>query len=143
MTRRLDEAKNLLEKGSYTCVIAHDKDFLTSTEDGIKPLLNWFSSTEDLRGASAADKVVGKAPAFLYVLFGVSEVYGAVMSESALELLSAHGIQASYTTLVPFIQNKWQTGMCPIEQSVAEIDDPELALTAIRQQLKELAVMKK
>lgn len=142
MSHKLDEARELFRKGEYSCVILQKQNIFTSRKKGIKPLLEWYSASIDLRGASAVDKVVGKAPAFLYVLFGVSEVYAPVMSKEALKILYAFGIQASYRTLVPFIKNEMRTGMCPIEQAVADIDDPELALEAIQQRLADLAVVR-
>ena len=66
-----------------TCAIVGEDTVLRSKERGIKPLMAWLAAGEDCVGAVAADKVVGKAAAFLYVLLGVAEVHANVMSESA------------------------------------------------------------
>lgn len=143
MSNNLDKARELLEREHYTCVVCGDKETYTSKEQGVKPLLGWLSAGLNLQGSSVADKVVGKAPALLYVLLGVSEVFAPIMSETAVEVFAAHSIQASYESLVPFIQNKMKTGSCPIEQSVKDITDPRLAPVAIQNRLKILMNAKK
>lgn len=85
-----------------------------------------------LRGAVVADKVVGKAAASLLILSSVKEVYAHVISSSALELLEAHGISTTYGTLVPFIVNRAQTAMCPLETRCIPCQTPEECLTEIR-----------
>ena len=67
----MENAKELLESGGYTCVITDGDRVLTSTLRGVKPLVQFLESGRDLTGFSAADKVVGRATAYLYVLLGV------------------------------------------------------------------------
>ena len=83
MDRNLVYAKELLEKENFTCVLWYGEHLYTSRERGVKPLLEWLDQGLDLSSFSAADKVVGKAAAFLYVLLGVSRVYASVISEAA------------------------------------------------------------
>ena len=47
---------------------------------------------DELRGAIAADKVAGKAAAFLYVLLGVSAVRTRLSSLPAREVFARHGV---------------------------------------------------
>ena len=70
----LDKARSHLETGSYTCVISRGEETFFATDRGVKPLLNWLEECVDMRGASAADRVVGRATAFLYCLLGVSRL---------------------------------------------------------------------
>ncbi|MBT1173218.1 DUF1893 domain-containing protein [Bifidobacterium sp. MA2] len=105
---------------------------LTGSGRGVRPLLQWLAAGARLDGFSAADRVVGKGAALLYAKLGVKAVWAATMSEAGLAALRAHGIEASYGTLVPVILNRDGTGMCPIERSVASIDDLDAAETAIR-----------
>ena len=72
MTMDMTKARSLLESGDYTCVVCHGDTVHTATERGVKPLLNWLDEGMDLRGFSAADRVVGRATAFLYCLLGVT-----------------------------------------------------------------------
>lgn len=139
MSEDLKKAVTMLDSGNYTCVLCKGGTTYTSTERGVKPLLAWLDRKMDLRGFFAADKVVGKGAAFLYVLLGVEEVYAQVMSELAADVFSAHGIQASCAVLVPGISNRSKTGPCPMEDAVRDIDEPEQALEALRKRLQEMA----
>ena len=96
MTADLIRAKALL-KDDVTCALVGGGRAVTSTQRGVKPLLAWLGG--DHRGFAAADKVVGRAAAFLYVLLGVSSLYAAVLSEPALAVLRAHHIPVEYDTL--------------------------------------------
>ncbi len=134
----LKKAKNLISSGEYTCVLAQGEKVYTSTQRGVKPLLALLDDNTNLDGFSCADKVVGKAAAFLYVLLKVKCVYAIVISHPAIDVLQNYGIYAEYETLVSSIRNRSNTGFCPMEQCVLSIDTPHEACKAIRQTLKKL-----
>lgn len=92
----------------------------------------------DLRGFSAADKVVGKATAFLYCLLGVRAVYAPIVSESAAEVPASHGIDAAWDQKVPLIRNRGKTAGCPMETAVRDLREADAALAAIREALRKL-----
>ena len=138
MTPLLKAKAQLFEDNLLTCVIIKDKEIYKSTLRGVKPLLEFLDSRADLRDGSAADKVVGKGAAFLYVLLGVKEVFAGVISESALDVLSKNGIKTEYDNLVPAIKNRKGDGFCPIETAVLNESDPAAALSKIRETLKNL-----
>ena len=135
MCNDLQKARQLLEAGDYTCVLHRSGVTHTSTHRGVAPLLNWLDQKADFQGFSAADRVVGKATAYLYCLLGVSGVFARVMSRPALEVLARHGIPASWELLVDAIENRQKTGPCPMEYATRNATTPEEALTAIRQAL--------
>ena len=67
-------------------------------ERGVKPLLQWISEGRSFEGWSVADKVVGKAPALLYVQLKPAAVYAIAMSGAAVseqEPFDVH-LQGSY-----------------------------------------------
>ena len=132
------KAQKLLASGSFTCVCVKGEHVLTSTERGVKPLLNWLDSHESYKEYSVADKVVGKAAAFLYVLLGVRIVYASVISMPALEILKKYGIDVSFEQSVEMIRNRTNTGYCPMEQATLNIDEPEEALIKIKDTIKKL-----
>lgn len=138
MSSNMTKARSLLDTGDYTCAVCRDDAVYTATERGVKPLLNWLDSDLDLSGFSAADRVVGRATAFLYVLLGVKEVYARIMSRPAAEVLRAHGIAAEAGTLVDGIINRKGTGPCPFEAAVMEITDAREALAAIRAKMAQM-----
>lgn len=139
MKSDIEKAKSLLESDGYTCVLCSEDIIHTSTERGVKPLLAWIDSGTDMKGFSAADKVIGKAAAFLYVILGVKEVYACVISEPAKQVLTENCIVVSYDTLTDTIRNRSGTGFCPMETAVKSITDAGAALEAVRQKLKELS----
>ena len=121
----LEHARQCLQSGNYTCVLCKGKTVHTSTERGVKPLLRWIASGEDFSGFSAADKVVGKGAAFLYVRLGVKAVYATVISKSAWQVLQN-------------IINRKGDGICPFEAAVLEIEDAQVAYGAICRKMDEM-----
>ena len=138
MRNDLTKARTLLDTGSYTCVVCRGDSLHTATERGVKPLLSWLDAGLDLGGFSAADRVVGRATAFLYCLLGVKAVYAGVMSRPAAQVLRSHGIAAEAGQLVEGIINRKGTGPCPFEAAVMEITDAGEALKAIRERMARL-----
>lgn len=84
-----------------------------------------------LKDACVADKIIGKAAALLLILGGAKAVYGEVMSENAHRLLTEAGLEVQYGSLVPYIVNRKEDGMCPMEQAVAGLSDPKEAPAAL------------
>ena len=102
----LEQAKRILAEQGCTCVLVRGDTVHIGTDRGIKPLVLWLEAGTDCRGFSAADKVVGRATAFLYARLGVKEVYAAVMSRGAIEVLQAFGIAHSCESQVEAILNR-------------------------------------
>ena len=138
MNANMEKARKLLGSESYTCVVCRDLQIYTTKARGVAPLLYWLDSGIDLTGFSAADRVVGRGAAFLYCLLGVREVFAYVMSHPAAEVLRAHGISAQADTFVDGIINREGTGPCPFESAVLNIQNPQEALTAIRNKRSQL-----
>lgn len=135
----LKKAKQILEDGGFTCVLVKGEQTYSSKERGVAPLLKFLDETGEMSGFSAADKVVGKAAAFLYVLLAVEQLYVKVISKSALEVLNQHDISVEYEELVEAIRNRANTGFCPMETAVREINEPQKAWKVILEKRKELS----
>ena len=135
MNHECQKALAKLKTDHLTCVLLHGETVYTSRLRGVRPLLDLIDGNVNCNGFSAADKVVGRAAAFLYILLGVSELYALTVSRSALELLESHRIPVSYDICVEAIRNRDNTGFCPMETCVLDIEDPKLALSAIRAKL--------
>ena len=134
----IEKARNILEKTGSTCVFCNDQTVLTDSRRGVRPLLELLENNMDMTTFDAADKVVGKAAAYLYCLIGIRSLYAAVISHSALAVLEKYRIPVFYGTLVPAIRNRTNDGPCPMEHAVWEIDDPQEALQAIYKTLDAL-----
>lgn len=138
MEHDLKKARKILDQSGYTCVLVHGTQIRSSNHRGVRPLLDLLDSGESLCGFCAADKVVGKATAFLYVLLGVRAVYARVVSVPAAQVLEAYGIQLEYGSQVDAIANRDKTGLCPMESAVRHIEEPTAALNAVRDTLRRL-----
>ncbi len=134
------DAKEILIAGGYTCVLTDGGAVYTSTDRGVKPLVRFLESGEVPAGFSAADKVVGRATAYLYVLLKVKEVYAQVISQPAVDVLRENGIKVACERLVPNIINRKGDGICPFEAAVMEIRDADSAYAAIRKKMAEMNI---
>lgn len=130
----LEQAKQIFQSGTYSFVIVNDGRVLTTgTRDGIGELLQAVEQYgAQLRGASLADKVVGKAVAMVAVYAGLRAVYSPLASRAALEVLQPRGISLQADSLVPLIRNKRNDGPCPMERLTQPLDEPRDAVVALQ-----------
>lgn len=76
--------------------VVNDGSVSRFSESGIKDRLGIAESNKELLdGASVADKIVGRAAAFVMISCGVKEVYAGVMSKGAAALFAVHGVPCS------------------------------------------------
>lgn len=127
-----------LEEENLTCILQKGESVFTSRLKGIRPLLDLIAQGKDVRGGYAADRIVGKAAALLYVMMGVKGVFAEVLSESALAVLNKHGVHAEYSVLTPNIINRAGDGLCPMEQTVLAINEPSAAYAALSEKAEQL-----
>ena len=126
-----------LEAQNLTCIVQKDDRILISRLRGICPLLDLIKQRENLHSACAADRIVGKAAAMLYVLMGVKGVFAEVLSKSGLAVLKNYGIYVEYATLTPNIKSRDGIGLCPMEQTVLTIDEPSAAYVALAKKVEQ------
>lgn len=134
MNDYLTQAIALLDgDDQLTCAVCGPHGTLTAKDRGIKPILQWLSTAPDqLAGGYAADKVVGKAAALLFIQGGIAALHTRVISQPALDALTAYHIPTTYDQLVPRIVNRAGDGLCPMESRVITIDDPAEAYLALK-----------
>ena len=119
----IEKAKEKIINGGYSCVLCRGSAVFASKERGIKPLVEFCRSGEKLSGFSAADKIVGRAAAFLYAFMGVKTVHACVLSRGGEQVLKAYSINYSYDILCDEIINRKGTDVCPMEKAVRDIDN--------------------
>ncbi|NLY18037.1 MAG: DUF1893 domain-containing protein [Clostridiaceae bacterium] len=122
----IELAKKILMDNNYTCVAVQGKDVvLTSFERGVKPLIQLYETKKDsYESLYLADKVIGKAAAYLAVLCGITSIYTNVVSEEAKKVLRTYNIPVSYELEVPFIVNRRGDGKCPMEELSEGVNEP-------------------
>lgn len=139
MSENLKSAKEKLRSGRYTLVMYDGSEMISSEKRGIAPLVELYRSGRDFSAFSAADKVVGRAAAFMYVLLGISSVYACCISKPAKAVLESAGISADFEKLVDRIASRDGKGLCPMETAVMDIDEPADAYKAILEKQTELS----
>ncbi len=121
----LERAKTLLSETDASLVVIKEDEEHISSDRGIAPILSLLEKNPDfLKGAYVADKVIGKAAAFLLVYAGIERLYARTLSKLAVQVLDDHFLTYEYDQLVPNIINRAGDGMCPMEQKVLNISDP-------------------
>lgn len=138
MINELEKTKQHLISGGYTCVLCKGEDIHISFDRGVKPLLLLLESGKSFKGYCAADKVVGKATAFLYVRLRVKAVYAKVISRSALQVLKEHNVYVENDITAENIINRAGDGICPFESAVLDIKDTDIAYKTILQKVQEM-----
>lgn len=139
MSNNLERAVELLNKNQLTFAAVSETENITSKQRGISPLLELLDNGKDLYDFSIADKVIGKAAAFLYILLNPKEISTVVISKPALKILKKSNIIVNYNTLTDAIRNRYNTGFCPMETAVMNTNDAHKALKLIRNRLLELS----
>ncbi len=128
-----DELIRILQDGNHSLVVAGD-GIRTFDGRGISDLYGLLTEHPGwLRGASVADKVVGKGAAALLILGGVRELFAGVVSTSALGLLKDSGIPVRFSQEVAHIVNRKGDGVCPVETLCKECTTAAQCLPLIRE----------
>lgn len=136
----LVRAKDELSLGAHTCVLCQGAEIRASDCRGVKPLVDFYRSGENFCGWSAADKVVGKATAYLYVLLEIKNLYAAVVSRKAIQVLTEAGIYVEYGEMVDHIINRRGDGMCPFEEAVSDAKTPTDAYAIIIEKMQQMNI---
>lgn len=129
----LELAKQKLHNDSLTFVIVKEGAILrTGTRHGIGELIETVAALgEQARGATLADKIVGKAVAMVARYAQIRAIYSPLISQAACDTLARAQIAFEYDCLVPLILNKRNDGPCPMERLMLPIDDPRAAVSAL------------
>ncbi len=127
---------NLIEKlkqNNYSLVASNG---YYSCDSGIKPIINKMN--EDIhyfKDLEIADKIVGKASSMLLILSGIKKIDALVLSKQAKNILDKYNIEYTYEQLVEYIINRKKDGMCPMEETVKDIDDLNEAFIALNKKI--------
>lgn len=136
----IERAKQALgEEGVTFAAVLADGRLLVSGKKGIAPMMELLGQDAGaLAGAAVADKVIGRAAAFLLEKAGAAAAYADVLSTHAKEVLERSGMAFSFGKEVPYIINRAGTGMCPMEACVLGLADAGEAYEALRKKLAEI-----
>lgn len=124
----------LLHKKQCSLVLKNGAEIRVLTRRGVIDLFELYNQEPSImKGASIADKVIGKGAAALMVLGEVTRVYADIISTEALYILRYAGIEIEYAREVPFIINRTNTGRCPLETACEGLLSPNEMYPIIEQ----------
>jgi hypothetical protein len=134
MREDLKIAKIKLRENGLTLVIVKDSKVLfESAFHGVSAFLKALDKLGyQMKGASVADKVVGKAIALLCVYAGVEAVYASVLSIKAKQVLEEYGVYFEWDRIVEKILDASGRDVCPFEKAAMEIDSPKEAYRKLK-----------
>lgn len=134
-----DRAIDMVKNDEVDCLLLKNNKIISSKKaKGLSPLLELLDNEpENFKDATLVDKVIGKSAAFIAMKAGVRTVYGELMSEEALKLLSDNHIPATYGKLVPKILNNKQDDICPMDKAIENINSVDKAVEIIRSKISE------
>ncbi len=137
----IELAKSLLDKEKQAIVIVKEGQTIFSSDGkGIKPIYTALNKLKyELRGSSVADKVIGKAAAMICEYAGIKELSTKLISENAIDVLENTSIIYNYEKSVPYIKNRDQSGMCPVETLSLRINNIDELLMEISKFLQNIA----
>ena len=129
MDKDLLKAKDHLLTSQHKIVAVKDGEVIfTSDEPGIKGLLDILDENAGyLKDSSVADKIIGRAAAFLMCFGNISRVFAPIISESALAALQKEKIEVHFDRKVNFIKNRLGDSICPMEKKCLDIEEPREA----------------
>lgn len=122
----------------HSIALCRDGEIIVDDGRGISPMMKFIGAGMELSGYSAADVIVGKAAAMLFVKAGVVSVHGSTMSEAGKAYLESHGVACTWDILTERIKNRAGTDICPMEKAVAEISDAKAGYAALKRRIEEM-----
>lgn len=122
----LEIAKKRLHSENLTLSVVKNSEVIFESKNrGISGFLQALEKFGDsLKGASAADKVVGKAIALLCIYAGIKAVYASTLSKGAKTVFEKHKVYFEWDMLVEKILDANKVDACPFEKAAINISDP-------------------
>ena len=111
-----DGLKEEIRDSKSKIIILKVGDIIRFTIDEVKTLMTILQNDPCyLRGTLVIAKEVNKSTAALAVLGNIKEIYADIISEHAVKLLDFYHIEFEYRQMIPFFENKTNSGFDPQE----------------------------
>ena len=109
--------KRFLNSGDTLWVYQLNHELFKSVKDGLLPLFDLIKRLQPKpKPVIILDKVIGNAAALLSVKASAIEVWSPLGSEPAVETLKRYNIKYHFDKIVPYIQNRSGSDICPMEK---------------------------
>ena len=134
----LKKAKSTIKDTDAVFAYISENEEIISNAKGIGFVASLCNDKRDLSQGAAADKIVGKAAAMLFVFLGLKYVHAETISEGAIKVFEDFGVEYSYDFITEAIVNRKGDGLCPMEMAALDTKTPEETLGAVNKKLQEL-----
>jgi len=132
--RTAESAKNVAQRRgkelfqNHALVVAHYSGwgFATYDDNGLIPIFKHLEN-DNFENSFVFDKVTGKASALLLAYGKAENLHTGLLSREAIPVLEKHNIKYTADKTVDYIINRRGDDRCPMEKTVAGIDDPQEA----------------
>ena len=129
MHPELEKAMTAVKNEGCTCALTLGNVIFKSKDKSVRSLLDWMNSGNNYMGYMLADKIVGKAAAFIMIAMGIREIYAQVISEPAKALLEKEHVVVN-ADLVEIL-DKDKAEKDPLERAVESYENAAEALMPI------------
>ena len=116
-----------------------DQELFTSRKKGVAPLVDYIKQfLLEPKPVIILDKVIGNAAALLSIKAHAIQIWSPLGSEPAVNTLTRNGIQYHFDKIVPSIQNRDGSAICPMEKLSLTTEDmtPEEFYEALSRRLE-------
>ncbi len=128
--------KILLEKDVSIVLVKYGKIWKEKKGMGIKPILELIEEMgKELSEYVIGDRILGRASAFLCRYAKVQAVYSPQATKTAIAILILGGIPCQIDQMIPFIKNRNGTGMCPFEDLLKDVEEPNDAYKILKEKI--------
>lgn len=125
--------------GEHRAAFVSGEKTLVSDARGVRFLMSLIKDGTKVSDYVAADRIVGKASAFLYVYLDVKTLHAFLTTHKAIAYLEKNGVTFTYDKAVDVILSNDGVNPCPIEQAVRSAKTAEQAIAAIKNKIAEMA----
>lgn len=120
----LEKVKKDLKEKNASLVVLKDGNINEYYQERVKDLVEILTQNkEGLKGATVADRMIGKVAASIMAKAGVKKLYTLKLSKIAIPVLEEYKIKYEYDELIDYVKNKDKTGMCPMESKFKDETD--------------------
>lgn len=137
----LEIAKKRLIQGNLTLsIVKNSKVLFESKSHGVSGFLEALEKFGgNLKGASAADRIVGKAIALLCIHAGIKAVYALTLSKEAKAAFDKYIVYYEWNNIVEKILDTKKVEICPFEKAALKISNPVEAYERFKALQRDLA----
>ncbi len=132
----LEKAKEIFYSEDYSFVLVKNEDIISSSQKGIRQIVELIESKKDFTDYSMCDRITGRAAAFLYVIMGVKAVHSVKMTKLATNILDRAEIKFSADEYIEKVLDSELKNTDRFENAVIHSGS---AITALEDIKKELA----